>query len=161
MNSKLLLIITLLSVSIQSMGQRFLYVDKNKLHLYVIEDLNKDTVATFSVGIGKSYGNKKQEGDMKTPEGKFIITQILDSSDWEHDFKDGYGNRKGAYGPYFIRLKTTPFTGIGIHGTCFPNSIGSRCSEGCVRMRNDDVVALKKLVKTGMYCVISKDREYL
>lgn len=160
MGYKLLIVLVLFLISKSVVGQRYVYVDKSKLSLYVIENSNKDTIATFLVGIGKKYGDKKKKGDMKTPEGVFTITEIIDSSSWEHDFKDGYGSCKGAYCPYFIRLKTTPFSGIGIHGTCFPNSIGSRCSEGCIRMRNDDIISLRELVRVGMYCVISEDRKY-
>ena len=29
--------------------------------------------------------------------------------------------------------------GYGIHGTWKPESIGTQCSNGCIRMRNDDV----------------------
>lgn len=43
------------------------------------------------------------------------ICSIENSSRWKHDFKDGKGLRKGAYGPYFFRLKVPKFNSIGIH----------------------------------------------
>ena len=56
----------------------------------------------------------------------------------------------GAYGPYFIRLLTPPHRGIGIHGTHAPESIGTRATEGCIRMNNDDLRELRPYVEVGM-----------
>ena len=56
----------------------------------------------------------------------------------------------GAYGPYFIRLLTPPHRGIGIHGTHAPESIGTRATEGCIRMNNDDLRELRPYVEPGM-----------
>ena len=130
--------------------------DKEQLMLYVVCSKN-DTLFSAPIGVGSNYGDKQEEGDRKTPEGTFKVVKIHDSSKWTHDFKDRYGIRKGAYGPFFIRLMTPRFTGIGIHGTCFPEQIGTRCSEGCIRMNNSDVVKLKNFVFVGMQCIIEKD----
>ena len=104
--------------------------------------------------VGQNKGPKEEEGDLKTPEGVFTISVIENSAKWTHDFGDGYGKRQGAYGPWFIRLKTPKFTGIGIHGTCFPESIGRRSSEGCVRLRNEDVTKLVSYVRRGDRVII-------
>lgn len=137
-------------------AQNTIIVSKAKLRLYVVS-ANGDTLCNFPCAVGMNFGNKEKSGDWKTPEGEFRVTEIRDSRTWCHDFKDGYGCRKGAYGPWFIRLYVPGFTGIGIHGTCFPESIGSRCSEGCIRLRNEDLVELKKYVKVNMKCVIERD----
>ncbi len=63
----------------------------------------------------------------------------------------------GAYGPWLIRLKVPGFTDIGIHGTCFPNSIGTRCSEGCNRIHNTDPTKLKSYIHVGTMCTILPD----
>lgn len=107
--------------------------------------------------MGKNYGNKTKAGDKKTPEGTFTICSIENSSCWKHDFKDGKGLRKGAYGPYFFRLKVPKFNSIGIHGTCLPESIGTRSSEGCIRLNNSDLQKLKAFVFVGMKCIIKND----
>ena len=86
-----------------------------------------------------------------------MVCQIQDSRAWVHDFHDGAGARAGAYGNWFIRLKVPGASGIGIHGTCFPESIGTRSTEGCIRLRNEDLNKLVKYVKVGMECVIEKD----
>lgn len=72
---------------------------KTELKLFVIE--NSDTIFKCPIAVGKNYGNKTKAGDKKTPEGTFTICSIENSSCWKHDFKDGKGLRKGAYGPYF------------------------------------------------------------
>ena len=102
-------------------------------------------------------GQKQKKGDNKTPEGVFTISQIQKSSQWTHNFKDGKGERKGAYGPYFFRLKVPGNNSIGIHGTCFPESIGTRCSEGCIRVENKELTRLRPYIKVGMKCKILSD----
>lgn len=135
--------------------QSYILVDKPNLKLLVIS--NRDTLFHTPISCGKRLGQKTIENDYKTPEGKFIISQIQDSSKWEHDFRDGNGIIPNAYGPVFIRLETGKWKGIGIHGTCFPESIGTRDSEGCIRLRNEDVIKLKEMVKIGMEVVILSD----
>ena len=111
-------------------------------------------IYSFPIAVGKNYGNKKESGDFKTPEGEFTVQQIQDASTWGHDFKDGKGRIVGAYGNWFIRLDTPPHTGIGIHGTHDPNSIGTRATEGCIHLNNDDLNKLHPLVKVGMKVTI-------
>ncbi len=117
------------------------------LNLY---DSNGGLIYSFPVAVGKKLGNKREPGDLKTPEGEFSIQQIQPSDNWAHDFGDGKGEIPGAYGPWFIRLKTPPHTGIGIHGTHLPSSIGTRATEGCIRLNNDDLLKLRPLLKVGM-----------
>lgn len=135
--------------------QRIIVVSKKQFQVYVLE--GKDTLCIFPCAVGKNFGNKTQRGDYRTPEGTFRVTQIQNSKYWTHDFKDGYGSRKGAYGNWFIRLHVPDFSGIGIHGTCFPESIGTRCTEGCVRLKNEDLEEFVKYVSVGMECVIESD----
>ena len=85
---------------------------------------------------------------MKTPEGAFSVQQIQDARTWSHDFGDGKGEIKGAYGPKFISL-VTGWDVIGIHGTHAPESIGTMVSEGCVRMRNGELLELLPYVEVG------------
>lgn len=57
----------------------------------------------------------------------------------KYDFNDEYGVRDNAYGDWFFRLKVPLYKRIGIHGTCFPESIRTRCSERCIRLKNEDL----------------------
>ena len=129
-------------------------VDKEKMTLSVI-DYNGVEEACFMMACGKNYGNKQEKGDMKTPEGVFHVDDIQDASSWTHDFNDGKGEVSGAYGPCFIRLDVPGHSGIGIHGTHLPKSIGTRTTEGCIRLKNEDVLKLKQMVYIGMPVIIT------
>lgn len=108
----------------------------------------------YPVAVGRNPGDKRAEGDCRTPEGEFYVCGVKDSRAWSHDFKDGKGVVQHAYGPWFIRLYTGSdrtkagrrWVGIGIHGTHDESSMGKRATEGCIRMRNADVDELKKTV---------------
>lgn len=107
------------------------------------------------IALGAFPGNKSEIGDSKTPEGVFRIAGFEDASTWSHDFKgDSLGKIEGAYGPYFIRLDVPGQKGIGIHGTHNDSSIGTRASEGCIRMHNEDVSKLVENLKTASIVVI-------
>ena len=64
---------------------------------------------------------------------------------------------RNAYGPWFLRLDVPGFNDIGIHGTHLPESIGSRATEGCIRLTNDDITDLKGRVKVGTVVTILPD----
>lgn len=127
---------------------------KNKFQLHLMD--GDKTLHVYPIAVGKNMGNKQKTGDLRTPEGKFSVQQIQNATAWTHDFRDGKGVIAGAYGPWFIRLKTAPWSGIGIHGTHDPSSIGTRASEGCIRMHNSDLEALKKRIKQGTAVVIER-----
>jgi lipoprotein-anchoring transpeptidase ErfK/SrfK len=134
-------------------------VKKSAYKLYLLDQ--GEPVAVWGVALGKNPGQKQQRGDMKTPTGLFRIDEIDDASAWTHDFKDGKGVIKGAYGPFFLSLDTEALSkgqwgGIGIHGTHDPASIGTRASEGCIRLRNDDLKVLKAYAFVGMQVKIEE-----
>ena len=136
----------------------FLLIDKEQMCLSII-DYNGVVKHQYEIACGKATGNKKQVGDMKTPEGIFHIEDIQDASSWKHDFKDGKGEIEGAYGPCFIRLNVPGHRGIGIHGTHKPESIGTRDTEGCIRLSNEDILDLRSKVNVGMCVIITPSAE--
>ena len=137
-------------------AENYIVVSKKKMTLTVFNE--KDSILLQTrISCGKNFGNKTRKGDKKTPEGTFKVSMIQESSSWTWDFKDGHGKIKGAYGPYFIRLKTPVTTMIGIHGTCYPELLGTRTSSGCIRVHNDVLRKLVKLVKVGTKVTIEKD----
>lgn len=142
------------------MASDFVLIRKSEFTVYAV-DAKGDIVASYGCALGKNPGQKEREGDMKTPDGVFTIDEIIASSWWTHDFKDGKGEIAGAYGPWFISLDTTNLSGgrwggIGIHGTHAPDSIGTLASEGCIRLNNADIERLKQFVKVGMKVVIEE-----
>lgn len=133
----------------------FIVINKNSFTLCVYNYKGKNIFET-EIATGKNTGNKEKVGDMKTPEGVFKIVNIEDSHDWTHDFKDDtLGVLTNVYGPYFIRLETPGFKGIGIHGTHDNKSLGTNASEGCVRMQNEELLKLVELVDIGTVVVIT------
>lgn len=140
-------------------GNCFIVISKHEYRLYVYEKVASDTVlvAHYPVCYAKRTGQKTKSGDMSTPDGSmknyFTISQIQNASSWTHDFKDGRGTIK-AYGPWFMRLSLTKATNlneavrsnrsIGIHGSSGNReSVPGNDSEGCIRLRNEDVDHLK------------------
>jgi lipoprotein-anchoring transpeptidase ErfK/SrfK len=123
-----------------------LVVTKSAFTLELFE--GETLVETFPVAIGKNGGDKQAAGDFRTPEGEFAVSSIEDSRKWTHDFGDGKGRIKGAYGPWFIRLETG-WKGIGIHGTHDPASIGTAATEGCIRLANSDLLRLVARISVG------------
>ena len=143
---RLAYLLAILVTSLAANAEKYISVDKPSLRLYLIED--NDTILSFPVCAGENLGQKRRSGDHKTPEGTFSISMIQDSSRWY---------RVGSYGPWFFRLRTPMSTHIGIHGTDEPESIGTRASEGCIRLHNEDLVKLKPHVFRGMKVIISPD----
>ena len=133
-------------------AQNTIVISKQKLKVYVI-DSKSDTVCTFRCACGKRLGNKRRVDDYRTPEGVFNVASIENSKYWRHKGKSH------VYGPYFIRLRTPGWKGIGIHGTNAPKTIGTRCTKGCIRLRNEDITQLVKYVNVGTKVRILKDNK--
>lgn len=133
-------------------------ISKQEKILRVV-DYKGETLFSAPICIGKNPGNKQRRGDMKTPEGVFSVQDIQDSSGWKHDFGDGKGEIEGAYGPHFIRLYVPGHQGIGIHGTHKPETIGTRDSEGCIRLKNEDLEKLIQFVSVPMTVIITPASE--
>lgn len=127
----------------------YIVISKENFTLELFDSEDR-VICAFRCAVGKNYGNKQCVGDMKTPEGEFYIEEIKSAKTWGHDFKDGKGYIPNCYGNWFMRLKTPPHRGIGIHGTHAPESIGTRATEGCIRLENSDLDSLYKMVRVGM-----------
>ena len=134
-------------------SQYTILIDKSDFSLTLKQDDQVEKI--YSVAIGKNSGQKQQPGDLRTPSGEFTVDEIIDSSSWKHDFKDGKGEIEGAYGPWFISLETG-WDGIGIHGTHDPASIRTMVSEGCIRMNNADVEEVKAKIQPGTKVIIQE-----
>ena len=131
----------------------WLRINKGSYELYLYRGIDIDKI--YRVAVGKNAGDKERVGDNRTPNGIFTVQSIENSSSWAHDFQDGKGVIRGAYGPWFIRLRTG-WKGIGIHGTHDPDSRGTMASEGCIRMSNDELEELKQYAFREMKVVIEE-----
>ena len=124
-----------------------LVVDKwlNVLWYYEKQQL----AGTYRVATGKFLDGPapsaaNQERNYITPLGTYKITnKIIDPPYW----KDGIrgGDPKNPLGPRFLGFSV--YAGDkanvwGIHGTNEPDSLGKWASTGCIRMKNEELVAL-------------------
>jgi lipoprotein-anchoring transpeptidase ErfK/SrfK len=87
----------------------------------------EDVIKVYPVAVGKAA--------TPTPKGAFkIINKAI--------------NPGGPFGVRWLGLNA-PNGDYGIHGTNNPSSIGKNVSNGCIRMYNNDVLELSKLVSVG------------
>lgn len=122
-------------------------VDKSDFQLTLLID--GQYVKQYDVGIGK---------DDKTPVGKFEVAEKLIKPVWySGDGVYPYGHPKNVLGTRWIGLKDKPgLYGYGIHGTAEPESIGKSESNGCVRLRNEDVEEIYAFVTTATRVTIQE-----
>lgn len=110
-----------------------------RVYVYNQEQLN----TSFPVAIGR-------EG-WETPVGTYSVTRMQQNPAWRHPFTNqvvppGDGNPLGAR---WIGFWTDGTNAIGLHGTPNADSVGQAASHGCVRMLNQDVIALYEQVAIG------------
>jgi lipoprotein-anchoring transpeptidase ErfK/SrfK len=120
-------------------GYRFvrthLIVDRRRLTATLLRDGRP--VFDTRVGIGRP--------EWPTPAGKFYIRNKV--SDFNDPF---YG--PVAFGTSARSAVLTDWPGggfVGIHGTNAPGLIPGRISHGCIRMRNEDILRLARLMPVG------------
>ena len=118
-----------------------------RLYLYNGDKLFK----VYTVGVGRQG---------RTPSGVFKISGKSVEPDWYYNGKTiPYGNKENVLGTRWMALKPikgtdTNLRGYGIHGTWQPESVGTQCSNGCIRMRNEDVEELFSIIPYGTEIVI-------
>jgi lipoprotein-anchoring transpeptidase ErfK/SrfK len=95
-------------------------VDLSDRQLHLLD--SNIVTRSFPVGIGRMV--------TQTPIGEFTII-------------NKQANPGGPFGAFWMGLSKPHY---GIHGTNDPSSIGHLVSQGCIRMYNEDVLALSKLV---------------
>lgn len=89
--------------------------------------------------------------DDKTPSGDFTVKNMLIRPPWTSPTGIiKYGEPGYLLGERWIGFVNAPgATGLGIHGTSDDATIGTKCSNGCVRLRNNDVVELYDFLQVG------------
>lgn len=128
-----------------------IWVDKPRTSLYIINVFG-DTLGRYRVCASLKRGQKRKADDWRTPEGVFRIHGVYNSTDWTYkDTKDK------CYGPFFVSLITPGFWGIGIHGTNAPSSVPGRRSHGCMRMHNEDIARVRRMVDKDSRVTIMPD----
>ena len=135
--------------------KRFIVVDKGKMKVQLYDRYGRKELE-YGMACAKNFGTKHKKADSRTPEGFFSVEGIYDSTDWLFTDDNGVtSQKKGQFGPRFIRLRIPITSQIGIHGTCAPWSIGSRASHGCIRVTNENILELVELVEVGMPVIVN------
>lgn len=110
--------------------------DKPKGKISLLVDVDKKKVTLFNNGKPyKEYPVAVGKVSTPSPIGNWSIAEI--------DYWPG-----GPFGSVWMAIKN-PWGNYGIHGTDRPWSIGSNASGGCIRMYNNDVLELSKMIETG------------
>lgn len=91
-----------------------------------------------------------------SPAGEFAISTRIANPTWYHPGKVVGPGNDNPVGTRWVGLTRK---GYGIHGTNLPSSIGRAASHGCIRMRNQDVEELFKLVRVGDAVEITPEPE--
>ena len=103
----------------------------------------------------RSYGIAVGAAGYDTPTGLFRITSNQVNPAWHAPNRPWAGSYAGRTVPGGapdnpLRARWLGIlSGVGIHGTSEPWSIGSRASHGCIRMRVPDVIDLYRRVPLG------------
>jgi lipoprotein-anchoring transpeptidase ErfK/SrfK len=109
-----------------------IYRKTRKFELYVDGALRR----TGPVAVGAR--------GMETPLGLFFVQSRFVPS--KYPILGAFAFETSGYS----KLSDWPGGGVvGVHGTNTPWLIGQAVSHGCVRLRNSDVLALRKLVRVG------------
>jgi lipoprotein-anchoring transpeptidase ErfK/SrfK len=122
-------------------------LERRLLGLYIGGVLVKE----FQVGVGKA--------ETPTPAGVYEVRDKFRNPDWDVPaelWKPGqprrirYGDPANELGDAWIPISSPDHpTGYGVHGTVRPETVGTMCSNGCVRLRNPEAVEMIDWVRTA------------
>lgn len=113
-----------------------IWVDKSDNTLVLKAD--EQVLKMYTVSTGK---------DNSTPVGTFKVTDKLENPTW---YKAGAVKKPGDPDNQLgTRWMGWDLKGYGIHGTIEPESLGQQVTAGCVRMKNEEVEELYRLVPSG------------
>ena len=131
--------ITALNRQHRSESRIVLSLQARRVYLYRGEML----VSSYPVAVGTA--------ETPTPLGAFSVSQMVVNPRWESPWT-GEIHPPGpdsALGLRWIGFTSSDEGAFGFHGTPTIDSIGQAASNGCVRMYNEDVVALFAQVDVG------------
>lgn len=110
---------------------------------------NKGLIASFPITPGKPqfirYGNWELKNMIELPHWRYD-QQLLDTG---KRGKDSLNIPPGPNSPVGIIWNGTSRSGIGLHGTSDPETIGRARSAGCIRLANWDAIRLPTLIRPG------------
>lgn len=117
-------------------------------------DENQKPIASFPITPGEprfiKFGEWSLTNMVSTPEfrwDKAMLEEGKRSSEY-------YTLPIGPNSPVGVLWTSTTKTGVGLHGTSSPHTIGRSESHGCIRFANWDAVRLPQLIRPGARLVI-------
>ncbi|MBL4296811.1 L,D-transpeptidase family protein [Vibrio fluvialis] len=127
-------------------------VDKSKRRMYLIDD--GQVIREFRIALGKSpKGHKQQEGDQRTPEGRYYLDFVTEHSHFYRSMHISYPNLRDKH--HAETLGVDPGGEIKIHGlkagyAGSPEFIQSfDWTNGCIAITNQEMDEFLSLVKIG------------
>ena len=121
-------------------------VDKSRRELFVLEETqdNYIIVARYPVSLGAERGDKATQGDNRTPEGLYRITEIKNEK-----LPQKYGPRAYVlnYPNDLDRRQNKSGYGIWLHGSGMGDK--TKPTEGCVQLNDFHIIALGEYVGEG------------
>ena len=118
----------------------------------------------FAVYIGKTIVRLYWVGhggeECSTPETTFTVAEKLTNPDWSAPDGETYpfGHPKNVLGRHFVKFGHESLHGFGAHGTTEPETIRTRSSLGCIRMRGQDIEEFSRLFPRGCKVVVAASR---
>jgi murein L,D-transpeptidase YafK len=114
---------------------------------------NGKVLKTYKVALGRRSGPKEREGDLRTPEGKYVIDRRNRQSSCHRSLHVSYPN--AADRARARRLGVSPGGDISIHG--LPNGYGyigaahrqHDWTYGCIAVTDGEIEEIWKLVENG------------
>ncbi len=166
----------LLLLSFQTLAKvSFIHVIKSERKLYLYDE-NQNIVKSYKVMLGMTpIGKKIQEGDNKTPEGKYTLDFINRNSRYHLAFHISYPSVEDQ--KYAKNLGVKPGGSIMLHG--FPNKLSEietflrlnnlwdleedyvrkslndfDWTNGCIAVTNDEIREIDSLIKVPIRITI-------
>lgn len=87
----------------------------------------------------------------KTPITEFTVVEKQAQPQWTapNGRVYPYGHPENILGEYFLKFQHDTYKGFGAHGTTQPETIGTMSSAGCIRMLDEDIDELYRVLPRG------------
>lgn len=133
----------------ESLSARHVIVDTNQKVAAIWDTETGKLVASFPITPGKEQFIHRGDWELKnmvtTPEFRYDKSMLEEGVRSE----EYYQLPPGPNSPVGIIWCGTSKSGIGLHGTASPHSIGRSQSAGCIRLSNWDAIRLPTLLRPG------------
>ncbi|MCA9429156.1 MAG: L,D-transpeptidase, partial [Candidatus Omnitrophica bacterium] len=134
-------------------GKVYVVVDKSDYELRIFREEDNSFLLQYPIGIGKM--------EWRTKEGEYMVSNKAMHPPWP-DPETGrilkYEDPEYPLGERWLGLsppgQPSVRTGLGIHGTNEPDTIGTSSSAGCVRLRNEDVIEAFAIIRQNSRVMI-------